>query len=123
MQNEPPVPDALQLASHPAVVQNAAGLPAGLSQADLRRRIEDADYPRSFSEIRYFLQCPKSYQFCERFGLNPVVPEMFGYGRTVHTSIQKLHELHPDSPPENDQVERVILDTFNLKHVLQSGGP
>lgn len=116
-------PYALQFASHPAVVQNAAGLPAGLVQADPRRRIEDADYPTSFSEIRYFLQCPKSYQFRERFGLNPVVPEMFGYGKTVHTSIQKLHELHPDSPPENDQVERVILDTFHLKHVPQSGDP
>ena len=48
---------------------------------------------------------------------------MFGYGRTVHTSIQKLHELHPDSPPENYQVERVVLDTFHLKHVPQSGDP
>ncbi|RMD97732.1 MAG: PD-(D/E)XK nuclease family protein, partial [Bacteroidetes bacterium] len=65
----------------------------------------------------------KSYQFRERYGLNPVVPEMFGYGRTVHTSIQKLHELHPDAPPAPDQVEQVVLDTFHLKHVPQSGDP
>lgn len=118
-----PSPYALQLASHPAVVQNAAGLPAGLNQAVPRRRVEDADYPTSFTEIRYYLQCPKSYQFRERYGLNPVVPEMFGYGRTVHTSIQKLHELHPDAPPAQDRVEQVVLDTFHLKHVPQSGDP
>ena len=114
---------ALQLVSHPAVTQNTEGLPSGLFQAQPRRRIEDADYPTSFTEIRYYLQCPKSYQFRERYGLNPVVPEMFGYGRTVHTSIQKLHELHPDSPPAESQVEQVILDTFHLKHVPQSGDP
>lgn len=118
-----PSPYSLQIGTHSAVVQTSAGLPGGLAQAAPRRRIEDADYPTNFSEIRYFLQCPKSYQFRERFGLNPVVPEMFGYGRTVHTSIQKLHELHPDSPPDNDQVERIILDTFHLKHVPQSGDP
>ncbi|MGK7345040.1 MAG: ATP-dependent helicase [Candidatus Nitrospinota bacterium M3_3B_026] len=116
-------PFALRLATHPAVDQDPAGLPNGLVQAPPRRRVEDADYPTSFTEIRYYLQCPKSYQFRERYGLNPVVPEMFGYGRTVHTSIQKLHELNPDAPPDPDQIEPVVLNTFHLKHVPQSGDP
>jgi len=116
-------PYALQLVAHPAVVRNAAGLPAGLVPAAPRRRVEDADYPTSFTEIRYYLQCPRSYQFRERYRLNPVVPEMFGYGRTVHTSIQKLHELHPDTPPAENQVEQVVSDTFHLKHVPRSGDP
>lgn len=116
-------PYALQLSTHPAASDDQAGLPNGLVQAPQRRRIEDADYPTSFTEVRYYLQCPKSYQFRERYGLNPVVPEMFGYGRTVHTVVQKLHELHPDVPPEPDQIEPVVLDTFHLKHVPQSGDP
>lgn len=116
-------PYALQLATHPAVDQDPAGLPNGLVQTAPRRRVEDTDYPTSFTEIRYYLQCPKSYQFRERYSLNPVVPEMFGYGRTVHTSIQKLHELNPDAPPDSDRIEPVVLDTFHLKHVPQSGDP
>lgn len=116
-------PYALQLATHPAVDQDPAVLPNGLVRATPRRRVEDADYPTSFTEIRYYLQCPKSYQFRERYGLNPVVPEMFGYGRTVHTSIQKLHELYPDAPPDADHIEPVVLDTFHLKHVPQSADP
>jgi DNA helicase-2/ATP-dependent DNA helicase PcrA len=116
-------PYALRLATHPAVEQDPSGLPNGLVQSAPRRRVEDADYPTSFTEIRYYLQCPKSYQFRERYGLNPVVPEMFGYGRTVHTSIQKLHELNPNEAPDPDQIEPVVLKTFHLKHVPQSGDP
>ena len=118
-----PSPFALQLATHPEVSNDPAGLPAGLVPAPQRRRIEDTDYPTSFTEIRYYLQCPKSYQFRERYGLNPVVPEMFGYGRTVHTVVQKLHELHPNAPPEHDEIEPVVLDTFHLKHVPESADP
>ena len=116
-------PYALHLATHPAADQDPISLPNGLVRAKPRRRIEDADYPTSFTEIRYYLHCPKSYQFRERYGLNPVVPEMFGYGRTVHTSIQKLHELHPVVPPGPTEIEPVVAGTFHLKHVPQSGDP
>ena len=116
-------PYASQITNHPAVGQDPVGLPNGLVHATPLRRVEDSEFPTSFTEIRYYLQCPKSYQFRERYGLNPVVPEMFGYGKTLHTLIQKLHELHPDAPPEPDQVEPVVLDTFHLKHVPQSGDP
>ena len=114
---------ALQVATHPAANQNPAVLPSGLLQSQPRRRIVDTDYPTSFTEIRYYLQCPKSYQFRERYGLNPVVPEMFGYGRTVHTSIQKLHERYQTAPPGSMQIKPVIEDTFHLKHVPQSADP
>ena len=118
-----PSPYSLQVGSHQAVVEDPAVLPNGLTQAQPRRRVEDTDYPTSFTEIRYYLHCPKSYQFRERYGLNPVVPEMFGYGRTVHTSIQKLHELYPTAPPSQAQIEPLITDTFHLKHVPPSGDP
>ena len=118
-----PSPYALQLSTHPAVGQGITGLPNGLVPAPPRRGINDADYPTSFTEIKYYLQCPRSYQFRERYGLNPVVPEMFGYGRTVHTSIEKLHALFPAAPPGPDQITPVVVDTFHLKHVPQSGDP
>ena len=114
---------ALQIAGHPEVDEEPSTLPSSLASASPRRRLDDADYPTSFTEIRYYLQCPRSYQFRERYGLNPVVPEMFGYGRTVHTSIQKLHAQYPTAPPGPNQIEPVVEDTFHLKHVPQSGDP
>jgi DNA helicase-2/ATP-dependent DNA helicase PcrA len=116
-------PFALHLTTHAAVSRDSTGMPAGLGQAPQRRRIEDTDYPTSFSEIRYYLQCPKSYQFRERFGLSPSVPDLFGYGRTVHTSIQKLHERFPDSVPTDAQTGQAVQDTFHLKHVPPSRDP
>ena len=118
-----PSPFALQFATHDASNDDPSILPAGLRTAEPRRRLDESDYPTSFSEIRYYLHCPKSYQFRERYGLNPKVPEMFGYGKTVHSSIQKLHSLYPETPPEPTQIEQVVKDTFHLKHVPKSRDP
>ena len=101
------------------VIQDVNGLPTDLPQAERRRRTEDTDYPTSFSEIRYYLLCPRSYQFRTRFGLNPVVPEMFGYGRTVHTSIQKLHERFRDSTPTPEEAAQAVLEPTGLMGYLQ----
>ena len=114
---------ASQIETHPEVRKDPSILPNTLSKATPRRRLDDNDYPTSFTEIKYYLQCPKSYQFRERYGLNPVVPEMFGFGRAVHTSIQKLHELYPIAPPEPVQIEQIVEDTFHLKHVPESRDP
>ena len=114
---------ALALVMHPAVGQDTAGVPPGLTQTMPRRRIQETDYPTSFTEIKYYLECPKSYQFRERYALNPIVPEMFGYGRTIHTSVQKLHEQFPDQAPTEDEAEQVAMSTFHLKHVPPSGDP
>ena len=114
---------ACRIALDPEVIQKFDGLPAGLVLADPRQRSEAVTYPTTFSEIRSFLQCPKSYQFRERFGFKPMIPATFGYGKTVHTSIEKLHELYPDSLPDNDQIKKVVEDTFHLKHVPKSREP
>ena len=114
---------ALQIATHQAAVDDTSVLPTELKHAEQSRRMVDNNYPTSFSEIRYYLQCPKSYQFRERYGLNPVIPEMFGFGKTVHTSIQKLHELHPTVPPAQSQIKPIVENTFHLKHVPPSSEP
>jgi DNA helicase II / ATP-dependent DNA helicase PcrA len=104
-------------------VQANDGLPIGLEQAPPRRRVDDSDYPTNFTEIKYYLRCPKSYQFRERYGFNPVISEMFGFGQTVHTSIQKLHDQYLDQAPIEEEIEEVVRETFHLKHVPPSGDP
>ena len=116
-------PYASRLAEHPAALDAPDGLPAGLERAAPRQRSDDAAYPTNFSEIKYYLDCPKSYQFSRRYGFNPVIQEMFGYGKSVHTSIQKLHEIYPDRRPTVGQIEPVVSGTFHLKHVAQSRDP
>jgi DNA helicase-2/ATP-dependent DNA helicase PcrA len=116
-------PFAQRLIAHPAIIQSADGLPGGLAETTPKRRVEETDLPTTFSQIKYYLQCPKGYQFRERYGFNPAIPELFGYGKAVHTAIQKLHELYPDAPPDSPAVERTVSRTFHLKHVPQSNDP
>lgn len=114
---------AAKLGEHPSVEKNPDESPVGIEAAPPKRRIDESDYPTSFTEIKYYLQCPKGYQFRARYGFNPAVPALFGYGRSVHTLIQKLHELNPDVRPDVMDVPQVVEDTFHLKHVPPSKDP
>lgn len=108
---------------NPEISDNANTLPAGLQQAQPMRRVDETVVPTSFSEIRYYLNCPKNYQFRKSFGFSPPIPELFGFGKTVHTSVEKLHELFPDRTPTPAEAENVVEETFHLKHVAQSRDP
>jgi DNA helicase II / ATP-dependent DNA helicase PcrA len=99
------------------------GLPNGLSPAPQQQRISDDTLPTSFSEIRYYLRCPMDYRFRQSFGFSPPVPDMFGFGRTVHTAVGKLHELFPAVAPTQAQASQVSDQVFHLKHVPQARDP
>jgi len=112
---------ALRL-THPEI-DTTGKLPSGLRSAIQRRRIEDSELPTSFSEIRYYLMCPKNYQFRKRYGFSPPIPELFGFGQTVHTSIGKLHQTHSEFAPTREQAEQIAKEVFHLKHVAPSRDP
>lgn len=97
----------------------AANLPTAVEHA----RIDETILPTSFSDIRYYLHCPMDYRFRREWGFSPAVPELFGYGRAVHVSIEKLHELHPERPPTRDEAASVTTESFHLKHIAPSGDP
>jgi DNA helicase-2/ATP-dependent DNA helicase PcrA len=109
--------------AHPEISNDPNGLPAGLVAAARQQRIDETVLPTSFSEIRYYLRCPMDYRFRHGFGFTPPVPDMFGFGKTVHTAVEKLHELYPDAAPTSDQAAEVARRVFHLKHVPQSRDP
>lgn len=109
--------------THPQLLEIPNSLPTGLQQHPARRRIDETMMPTSFSEARYFLRCPKDFQFRKSYGFSPSITEMFGFGKTVHTAVEKLHELFPNSIPTADQAGQVAEQTFHLKHVAPSQDP
>lgn len=109
--------------NHEEVLTVPDGLPAGLVQAPQRPRIDDADLPTSYSEIRYYLRCPRDYQFRKSFGFSPAIVEMFGFGHAVHAAVGKLHELYPQAPPTPQQAEAIAREMFHLKHIPPSRDP
>jgi DNA helicase-2/ATP-dependent DNA helicase PcrA len=105
------------------MITDALALPEGREPAPERRRIEDNSMPTSFTEIKDYLECPKKYKFRKMFGFSPAVPELFGFGLTTHTSINKLHQEFPNVAPTIQQAEDAVKDVFHLKHVFPSRNP
>lgn len=103
--------------SNDGITENKELLPEGLLEREQSARIDESIMPTSFSEIRYYLTCPKNYQFRKIYGFNPIVPDLYGYGLTIHTSIGKLNQEYIDEVPTREDAERITRRTFHLKHV------
>ncbi len=115
-------PYALRL-QHAEISTDPLLEPPGLTPCPAGRRIDETILPTTYSDIRYFLRCPRDYQFRKGFGFSPPVPELFGFGKAVHTAIEKLHEVFPAEAPSPQEADVVVLGTFHLKHVSPSADP
>lgn len=105
------------------VIADSTELPANHDRADERMRIDEESMPTSFTEIKDYLECPMKYKFRKIFGFSPAVPELFGFGLTTHTAINKLHQQFSDQAPTRNQAEDITEDVFHLKHVFPSRDP
>ncbi len=45
----------------------------------------------SFSDLRYFLECPHDFYLRKVLGFTPTVDQAFGYGRGVHNLMREVH--------------------------------
>lgn len=88
-----------------------------------RRRVDETVVPTTFSEIRYYLRCPRDYKYRHVWGFSPPVPDLFGFGQTVHAAVGKLHERYPMRAPTADEAEDVAREIFHVKHVPPSNDP
>lgn len=109
--------------SHPEISSDPDGMPSGLIPHDQVRRIDETIVPTTYSEIRYYLRCPRDFRFRKSFGFSPPITEMFGYGSAIHAAVGKLHQEFSDASPTEDEAEAVLRGMFHLKHVPESKDP
>lgn len=66
--------------------------PSNLKRLVPTPRSESPEVVLSFSELKYFFECP--YQFKLRFlyGFNPPLHEALGYGKSVHDALAEVHK-------------------------------
>ena len=86
-------------------------------------RFDDENLPTSYSSVKAYLTCPYSYKLSTVFGFNAAVPELFGFGKTSHTILERLHQQFKDRAPSATEVTEIVESTFMLKHVFPSGDP
>ena len=97
--------------------------PNDLPASKPRRRVDETVKPTTFSEIRYYLRCPRDYKYRHFWGFSPPVPDLFGFGQTVHAAVGKLHECYPERAPTADEADEVARKIFHVKHVPPSNDP
>lgn len=74
------------------VPSDAADVPGRLRPTPGRR---DADVQRlvsSFTDLRYYLECPHDFYLRKVLGFAPTIDQAFGYGRGVHNIMRAIHE-------------------------------
>lgn len=98
-------------------------LPANIEYGEPKMRIDEQSMPTSFTEIKDYLECPMKYKYRKIYGFSPAVPELFGYGLTTHTAINRVHQLFSNSAPSRAAAEEIAEDVFHIKHVFPSNDP
>lgn len=86
-------------------------------------RFDEGDFPTDYSSVKSYLTCPYSYKLSVIYGYNAAVPELFGFGKTSHTTLERLHQQFKNNAPTPDEIIKVVEDTFMLKHVFPSNDP
>lgn len=98
-------------------------MPGGLCTHYPIRRIDETIVPTTYSEIRYYLRCPRDFRFRKSFGFSPPITEMFGFGSAIHAAVGALHQRYTGSIPTEDDAEAILRQMFHLKHVPASRDP
>lgn len=78
----------------------------------------------SFSDLRYYLECPHDFYLRKVLGFTPTIDQAFGYGRGVHNLMREVHSdpaewaaLASDRTALEEHLQRLVdQGMFYLRH-------
>jgi ATP-dependent DNA helicase UvrD/PcrA len=74
-----------------------------------RQRAGVADVVLSFSDIKYFFECPYQFKLRILYGFNQPIPESLGYGKSLHDALAEIHaRAMDDDPPDESEVSELV---------------
>ena len=86
----------------------------GLKYAPKEHR-RDVRLSTSFSDLRYYLECPRDFYLRKVLGFAPTIDQAFGYGRGVHNLLRAVHanpkkwaELARDRSRLEGEIQKLI---------------
>lgn len=109
--------------THPNLLENDRTLNALSINIEPQPRFDESEFPTDYSSVKSYLTCPYSYKLATIMGYNAKVPELFGFGKTSHTILERLHQQFKDRAPTEEEVSQTVDSTFMLKHVFPSNDP
>jgi DNA helicase-2/ATP-dependent DNA helicase PcrA len=72
--------------------------------------------PTTFTDLQYYLKCPYDYLLRKLMGFSPTIDLSFGYGQQIHNLLNRIHTVHEDSIPTNEQIESLTESEFFLRY-------
>lgn len=109
--------------SHPSLRDDDKMLDDLAEKIEPQPRFDESEFPTDYSSVKSYLTCPYSYKLATIMGYNATVPELFGFGKTSHTILERLHQKFNDKAPSPEEVMEIVESTFMLKHVFPSKDP
>ncbi len=80
-----------------------------------KEHLRDVRLATSFSDLRYYLECPHDFYLRKVLGFAPTIDQAFGYGRGVHNLMRAVHSnpkkwaaLAKDRPALEREIQRLI---------------
>jgi DNA helicase-2/ATP-dependent DNA helicase PcrA len=98
----------------------------GVATDDSKQVLHDLQYARkelrrdlriatSFSDLRYFLECPHDFYLRKVLGFAPTIDQAFGYGRGVHNLMRAVHsdpkrwaDLAANEPALEKELQKLV---------------
>lgn len=105
-----------------------AQAPSRIRLLPTSQAMDDDRLVTSFSDIRYFLECPHDFYLRKVLGFAPSIDQAFGYGRGVHNLMRAIHSdpkkwaaLSKNPAKLRKEVERLIdSGLFYLRYTTGS---
>jgi DNA helicase-2/ATP-dependent DNA helicase PcrA len=83
-------------------------------------KTEEAEVILTFSELKYFYECPYQFKLRFMYGFNPGFHEKLGFGKSLHDALAEVHRKALDGEylePEN--VPKLLDTHFHLPYAWQ----
>ncbi|MGH9629831.1 MAG: 3'-5' exonuclease, partial [Bryobacteraceae bacterium] len=78
-------------------------------------RVPDTPLPLTFSELRYFFQCPYDFKLRFLYGFDSPVNRALGFGKSLHDALCEIHaESIRGNIPKGDDVPRLVERHLHL---------
>ena len=104
-----PSPFVPELAAGPRVLSAEPRLPALFRLSPQPRRTM-ANVALSFSELKYFFECPYEFKLRFLYGFNPPIDEALGYGKSLHDALAEVHKRALEGDPLSQHDAEEIVD-------------
>jgi DNA helicase II / ATP-dependent DNA helicase PcrA len=87
-----------------------AEVPPSSPRTEPKARHEIPDVTLSFSDLKYFFECPYEFKLRLMYGFNPPIHEALGYGKSVHDVMAEIHKRAITGEIVTDQAVDELVD-------------